>query len=907
MAETLTYEFILQQTLDVDYTGGDIVSVYYDDVADDMVVRVNGGAPESVGPTFYFGSVLISKNENYSFCTGDDLTYFGLTGSPYAAFPYVQKLITLDSPTCMASACDILITNIDTTDDTGASDGTAIINSFSSATTIEYSIDGSTYTTNNTFTGLAEGDYTAYVRDELGCEAQKDFTIQPDVSTIVYGDKYICSFDNIENETKIIIQEKDYAGASEEVCCMDFSHECRSQSVQSYLDYTLRPSSINLTLKSDTNFKFISLFTASNKRYRAILKRDDVEQWRGYILPSNFSEPYVPPPYPTNVVFQDGIALLSGINASDFNITGDVPLITILHSYLRHIGLGLPYHLSISVFGASMNANRSVLSQTLVNYDSFVERELNCYDALNEALRGFGCGLWQWGGAWWVIRHDERRHEFTYFVYNNLEYASTATYDPIVNFDCPNVNNTYKAGTDASFEIMPAFGTIIYTSDMDRKESLLYNNDFDEVSETDSGDFISFRNWTYVQGGAGHYIDKVRTRQGENALSFKGPMLKTTGARDGYIASSPAPIRYGPGDKIRFTMDCSFDKIDGAIPFVIVKVMVQLGDDQWLTNDGVWQSSEDFLRFYPRASSGFTSVKIEADLPDVSVPTTEYLRCRVYCYASDDTEVNDDISDLTDVVTVGLRQGYKIDVHETDGFDDYKHYYELITGPNGDVVPDDYNASTNDVTWKLEKTLRTNNPVTAADDYLVDNTEFIIDNVNIEYLPVGFEVVESQKVVYEIDSDNQEVLDTSLQFGPLPRNFTDDRTLTYNDNYNYASHYKYADGSFIEDWGRVGLNESLIFQTLYISTLAEQHQNPTFKIYGRFYGGDFYGSGSARWLAPFDSLYNTMDNKLYLIEDYSCLDIQRIFQLEIIELKAAAGYGAFSEFDRDDFDYLEFN
>jgi len=43
---------------------------------------------------------------------------------------------------------------------------------------IEYSLDNITYKESNTYSGLFEGDYTVYVRDQLGCEESKEFTIE---------------------------------------------------------------------------------------------------------------------------------------------------------------------------------------------------------------------------------------------------------------------------------------------------------------------------------------------------------------------------------------------------------------------------------------------------------------------------------------------------------------------------------------------------------------------------------------------------------------------------------------------------------------------------------------------------------------------------------------------------------
>ncbi len=43
--------------------------------------------------------------------------------------------------------------------------------------TLEYSLDDITYQTSNVFPGIATGDYTMYVKDDLGCSFTKDFSV----------------------------------------------------------------------------------------------------------------------------------------------------------------------------------------------------------------------------------------------------------------------------------------------------------------------------------------------------------------------------------------------------------------------------------------------------------------------------------------------------------------------------------------------------------------------------------------------------------------------------------------------------------------------------------------------------------------------------------------------------------
>ncbi len=70
------------------------------------------------------------------------------------------------------------ITSVTGTDENcGGSDGTITINATGGTGTLEYSADGTNYSTSNTITGLSAGVYTVYVRDANGCESTDTYTI----------------------------------------------------------------------------------------------------------------------------------------------------------------------------------------------------------------------------------------------------------------------------------------------------------------------------------------------------------------------------------------------------------------------------------------------------------------------------------------------------------------------------------------------------------------------------------------------------------------------------------------------------------------------------------------------------------------------------------------------------------
>jgi hypothetical protein len=83
-------------------------------------------------------------------------------------------------PSPNPSVCDAAINfvNIDKKESSpGAADGQVTVNASSSYGPIQYSMDGTTYQTSPTFSGMAGGTYNAIIRDANGCTASLLFTL----------------------------------------------------------------------------------------------------------------------------------------------------------------------------------------------------------------------------------------------------------------------------------------------------------------------------------------------------------------------------------------------------------------------------------------------------------------------------------------------------------------------------------------------------------------------------------------------------------------------------------------------------------------------------------------------------------------------------------------------------------
>ena len=68
--------------------------------------------------------------------------------------------------------------------DTGCkgSSGTVTIEAFDGVEPYQYKINGSSYSTNNVFTGLSAGNHTVVVKDDTGCELTQTIKLKSGIS-----------------------------------------------------------------------------------------------------------------------------------------------------------------------------------------------------------------------------------------------------------------------------------------------------------------------------------------------------------------------------------------------------------------------------------------------------------------------------------------------------------------------------------------------------------------------------------------------------------------------------------------------------------------------------------------------------------------------------------------------------
>ncbi|MFO8065949.1 MAG: hypothetical protein R6U11_00060 [Bacteroidales bacterium] len=311
---------------------------------------------------------------------------------------------------------------------------------------------------------------------------------------MAYGLKYYGTFKNYFDETITInIYGRDYSGASEEVLFLEGS-EC----IVSYpgddtnIYNPIFGSQAKVTMISETDFQFIDLHSSDSRGYRLDVLKAGSLDWRGWVIPDLFSEPYVAPPYPVTITARCGLGELKDreipetmtklLTTSDLVIDVDsfVNLYTIIGNGLLGIETDLPLNDCINVHHVlSATTNDSAIYDTYIDLKSY--EGLTYYEAISDILKTFGARLYQQNGEWWIVRVKEfeqtiSARKWTINRPNNNSFVLSET--KLTTFQIGRPVESDIVNNSPSLDILPAWKKFSIVQNVKRKGSLLKNSDF---------------------------------------------------------------------------------------------------------------------------------------------------------------------------------------------------------------------------------------------------------------------------------------------------------------------------------------------------------------------------------------------------------------------------------------------
>jgi len=871
--------------------------------------------------------------------------------------------------------CDLEITDTTFTHVTsqGGNDGSITITATSSNGPIEYSLGAFTgsYGTGsgtNTFTGLSAGKYTVYVRDSACLTAVTGSILDgASLTEYNYNTLYRLEYDDLSGYiTRFDINKKGYTGSIEEVNGgaepLIYS---KPEADSNNIFEPIHSSYVSVTLESDTNFKFRDLYTSDEKQYLGKWYKDTGNgfelYWIGFLQPEVFTEPYLPPPYDVTLKFTDGIALLKrkpyipenasfGEDLSGYErYGGSVSIIKILSNILSKTGLTLPYSVAINMYEDSFNSadTDDPLKQTYIDQKAFYpdDEPMDCLTALSEILKPFGARIFQWKGEWKIRRVKEEiaTYDFRRFSYTG-QTSLNGSFNPIINYDSftESGQRVHAINNSLNYEVQPSYKKIKINQILGKKESILLNNNFNkfvfDFGQVGGDTYYDYDEWLAKGGGLGY----VRYSVNEWQLKLNGGtcndnikqtdiddyslMIEYSGngaiTNDTKIDAVEREITWRTGDKIKIDFEVAVDKLK-SFPFLIIRCNLNINDEYWLGEDGLWRTNDFDLRFYPSPKNEFINLSVEAELPEVSNVVTKTLKFSIYPYQASVPDFGSWYNGVLDqdgetafraFQTTDKPTGYKVSVFsntisDTDktgyfdspSLDDIRNnflFYELrskfdLESEPDVIVQDDFDTSGNIREWLLvgQTYVDPNDPDISAvgsEVSAVPNTRFYINNVNITHLPNGIESPEEANYSVKINEKASETLQYELYFGDLG-----DNRLSKD---QYTNFFTESDGTLTSSWTRDGVSESNYLQNLSLAQMGFQYNTPSSKVTGSITGHN--PSGTSLFISPEYVIKETQDNnKGYWLSELTIMDKSSYCDVKMVELKGTTGSSGDSDED----------
>lgn len=374
---------------------------YYDDVTETVRIYLSesedpAGVPvgEALAGPYISGTPKIAfphgadRNDlGYTFCDGLDRVNYKVNIEvqsrssflgPYD-FPYVTQTIQTGHWACEIHQCDIAFDLLatDITEDSGASDGSVVLDSSTSAGPPKYTQNPNAQyssadaffpdgypidpdATSYTFTGLAAGSYTFYALDSYNCKTQLTVIIPP--TAPVYGVRWRFEYEDTKVlfDGRVDVEERDYAGSittvkgSGDPVIRSWLGESITDIFNTLIGYVLQ-----LNLLSETDFQFVDLFTQDERKYRVKSYRDGAVNFQGFVTPMLYSEPYyIKQNYPVNITATDQIGTLKDIEfTDDFGnlITQQISFMDAICIILRKTNVDLPIFEAVNIYAVGMD------------------------------------------------------------------------------------------------------------------------------------------------------------------------------------------------------------------------------------------------------------------------------------------------------------------------------------------------------------------------------------------------------------------------------------------------------------------------------------------------------------------------------------------------------------------------
>jgi hypothetical protein len=449
-------------------------------------------------------------------------------------------------------------------------------------------------------------------------------------------------------------------------------------------------------------------------------------KWLGYIISSNYSEAYLAPPYPVQVVATDGLADLKTYDYLDKDgnkYRDDQITLTAISEILAKTDLDINILSAINRYEESMSTTdiHDPLNQCKFNPETFYHNNniSSCSEVLEEILKPFGARILQRNGKWCIYSIEEFVTSAPYREFDSAGLLlGNGTIDDVVNIQYPVIQSRAAfRNREQVLAMIPAYGKLFFEHTLLKNASLIKSHSFelDDIF-TDTSGITQFKNWNVNISnapGVTYGIKQTKALEGDYNMFVKytigrGGYSGAAGTGDVSVLSAIVPIEYEDVDafEFRFTHSVLIAPGDfGNLYWIKLKWMLKVGSYYYNENGG-WTTDAD-QKYNEVIIERFNEVlekKVTALLREVTALTEENAQVE-FIVANSVVYDFVDTTALKATPTTTKAIGSKMKVFVSQNI---RNHYELREGTDAESLPDvvrplDYAGTTNERIWVLEQ------------------------------------------------------------------------------------------------------------------------------------------------------------------------------------------------------------
>lgn len=315
---------------------------------------------------------------------------------------------------------------------------------------------------------------------------------------MAFWDKYKIELSDVNGALATIeVQEDSVAGSTTYLTGTGSPLRFEFNSDSDDYNEPVRPSKAVFSVYSNTNFALTDFYSDEDFRLKVNIKYGSTLFWTGFVITSEYSEPYNDTPYPVTITAVDGINYLKNINYDNSGTPydGRKRISKILLDILGKIYItAFTEYINIYEVDMLQTVDDSPFDQSYIDVDVF--KEMTCYEVLQAVLSRFNA----------VIRQDTTGKTV---IYRPDELIQTTVYGRTFTAETTKTSTSYTAAQQigrsqtlkqlpgSALMIQPALKKITLNQDYGYKESWIEN--WELTADTWDGS-DTFENWISASG-----------------------------------------------------------------------------------------------------------------------------------------------------------------------------------------------------------------------------------------------------------------------------------------------------------------------------------------------------------------------------------------------------------------------